>query len=560
MKAYFILVSIFCCACLMLLGQESERSLDEEVLFEEDININITQKKATKYLTPTQTDLWKLTAEPGTILILYVKTSAFDPVLQVANAANQILAEADDPGSESRLMVRLAEAGNYEVRVSGFRGQGGGRYTLEVLQCLPTTLAIGGNPVVCQYDDKAVGYHDFTVQKGQIIIPVISDFQGYWELRDPKGQVCTNRWNTSITIEQDGLHCLIVHGQADSKYQVEIKEARMEDFPPLDQTIPITLSAGEMRVYNISNTTRQILEAALEKQGSLETRFIFAPLHSTPEGRPIPENSDTPPPPPKKNEILPPPLQFFPMASKGQYWRMAAQLNCNDRYQLQLLARSNVEASLLVRNPVYDMMTTVQEQLRKGEEYNGSIPVGGCIFLSMRAMPGELMKIRAESNDFDPVLRLYYPDGKLWKENDDSHDLSSEMWVMFQQPGTYLLQIGSLGNGGGGKTKVTITPQSIPQFPIQNKYTGYINERSYVYGSLEARQGQCLVISVRSATVEPYVEIHGPTGILVASAQSSGANKSCLLELAVPASGRYTFSIYAQKGRGMYNLWIWPAE
>lgn len=510
---------------------------------------DVEQERNLKYLTPNQTDNWKLVAKAGEILTIHVATPAFDPVLKVVDPDGKILVEVDDPGSESRIMLKLVQDGNYEIQIMAFKGQGGGRYELEIVQFMPTTLTINAEPMVGQCKENNKSHHDFIAKQGQILIPKITCSERQrWEIKNPKGELCTNFWHNALTIDQDGLYCLIVYGRADSKYQIEMKEAQVEDLV-LNKTTQLCLESDNMKVYNIYNTDCQVIEVELEKQGRLDMRLIFAPVE--------PETGKK-----SKQEKNITPVEFFPVSSKGQYLRLAGQLNCVGRYRLQILAISPVSANMLAKNPVVSIREKSKEGVLEPSEKTliSNIAVGKCWFINIFAMPGELFKIRATSSEFDPIMRLYYPNGTLWLENDDSNDLSSEMLVMFQQQGNYLLQVGSLGNGGGGNIEVSIQLQKLPHLAINSKQIGHLNEKAWDYWSLPAQSGKYLIVSVRSSTINPRIEIHSPSGVKVAQDDDSGIGNNCLLSFLTSESGRYTFSIYAISGEGDYQVCIWEAD
>ena len=87
------------------------------------------------FLTPGQVDRWVFEGDKGETLIVHVATKEFDPLLGLsitrmgANNDETVVPDVDDPGTESRFMVRLPEKGQYKIRVHAYKNQGAGTTT-----------------------------------------------------------------------------------------------------------------------------------------------------------------------------------------------------------------------------------------------------------------------------------------------------------------------------------------------------------------------------------------------------------------------------------------------
>ena len=81
------------------------------------------------FLTPGQIDRWIFDGEAGETIVAHVVSNEFDPILQLAKTGekddDKVLIEVDDPGNESRYMIRLPEKGQYKIRVHAYKFQGG---------------------------------------------------------------------------------------------------------------------------------------------------------------------------------------------------------------------------------------------------------------------------------------------------------------------------------------------------------------------------------------------------------------------------------------------------
>ena len=70
---------------------------------------------------------------------------------------------------------------------------------------------------------------------------------------------------------------------------------------------------------------------------------------------------------------------------------------------------------------------------------------------SLRLSEGQLVAVTLKSEDFDPVVLVFKPDGDLLGENDDREDGSTNSLLVVTAPetGTYTVRVNSLPMGEG---------------------------------------------------------------------------------------------------------------
>lgn len=76
-----------------------------------------------------------MTLQAGDQIRIALTSAAFDPIVSLLAADGSTVAENDDGPDGSRnawLLLKVAEAGRYTVRVQSFRGTGVGSFQLEV--------------------------------------------------------------------------------------------------------------------------------------------------------------------------------------------------------------------------------------------------------------------------------------------------------------------------------------------------------------------------------------------------------------------------------------------
>src|SRR5262245_56627808 len=289
-----------------------------------------------------------------------------------------------------------------------------------------------------------------------------------------------------------------------------------------------------MSVWNFEGKPGEFRLLEVEKKGELAARLVYAPLEKTKETR-------------LARPGALPPIQFKPVASKGGRLRFAVLLGRADRYQLQLLAQTPASYSLKMHDPTVP--------LERGPEEKGSLPVAGSAFYSFKALPGQLMQVSLVSQTFVPLLRLYDSRGNLVVQKEaDADGLESRITYMVRREGLYRLQVASLGDGGGGDFRLALQERKLKELAVGGRGQGTLQPNGTDYWTFPGKEGQVVIISVRSAACDPVVSLYSPDGVQLASDAGRGAGTDSLQAVKLPRTGRYTIWVSSRRGAGDYTL------
>jgi hypothetical protein len=491
--------------------------------------------KYSKFLTQGQLDRWIFEGEKGETVIAHVASREFDPILELAKRGetdDKVLLEVDDPGNESRFSVRLPEKGQYQIRIHAFKYQGGGNYTLQVQRFQAKPL-VAGKPVIGTFDREGKSYHYFQGVKEQVFIPELKGASPEaWKMLDFKGREMTD-WAGTVPIEESGECCLVVSGHAEYRYDLQVREARRQDLAEGKQ-LAGGLHQGELDVWSFQGKPGEFRLVEVEKKGEVLSRMLYAPQAKKTEQQ-IARPGDRP-------EIA-----FLPVASRGGRLRFAAVLGRGGRYQLHLLAKTPASYKLTVRDP--------SVPIASGQEVEASLPVGGTAFYSFKATPGQLFQASVVSEKFVPVLRLYDEHGSLaGRSGDDADALEGRITHMVVQGGLYRLQIASLGDGGGGNFRLALKETQLKELQVGGRGKGVIEAGARDFWAFAGKEGQTVLITVRSSVFEPAVSLRSPDGVLLAADDKSNAQAGSLLAVKLPRTGRYTVWVTARRGAGEYMV------
>lgn len=525
MKWLMFFVVIFVVSCVSI-AQESVRDLPNQA------------QPNTKFLTPGQVDSWIFTGKKGETIIAHVTTNEFDPILELATKGekedDRVLLEVDDKGSESRFSFRLPEAGEYKIRIHGFKFQGGGNYALQVQRFQAESIEVG-KIVTGTFDREGKSHYYFDTAKHRILIPELKGTSANsWQMINNHGRAMEG-WVGTLRIEEDGEHSLIVSGQPGNRYNLLIREARQRNLAEGEQ-LDGKLLEGEMDVWNFQGEPGQFRLLEIDAKGQVATRLIYAPLDKNAEERLDQANTR-------------PDIQFLPVASKGGQWRFAMIAGRQGRFQLQLLARTEVTYGLKSGDPTVSIAAN--------EEVPGNLPVGGSAFYSFQAKPGQIFHADLASDKFDSLLSLYNADGDEIEENDDgAAGLDSRITHMMTAEGLYRLQVSSRGNGGGGEFSLALHEEKLRELAVGERGQGMLHGNATDFWAFDGVEGKTVLINVRSSVCDPVVHFHDPNGVRIASDDNGGVGNDSLLAVTLPVTGRYTIWVSSARGTGEYMIRI----
>ncbi len=494
------------------------------------------------FLTPGQIDRWIFDGEKGETIIVHVVSKEFDPLLGLARTVGKadqiVVADVDDPGTESRFMIRLSEKGEYKIRVRAFKDAAGGNYRITVRRFQATQLD-AGKSTIGVFNDDGKSYHYFKGVKDQILVPYLRGTgREAWSMLDFKGREMET-WAGSALVEESGECCLIVSGQPEYRYDLLLREARRSALTAAKDP-EANLQQGEMDVLSFDGKPGDFRLIEVEKKGEIHSRLIHAPEDKKTTAR-IGRSGDRPE------------IQFLPVASRGGRLRYAAILGRAGRYQLQMVAETSASYKVSAKDPSVPIFT--------GKDVEGNLPIGGVAFYSFNAAPGQLFQASLGSQKFVPLLRLYDAQGRLVGAGGaDGDELQGRITHMVLAKGLYRLQVSSLGDGGGGEFRQSLSETKLKELEIGGRAKGTIQPGSVDFWVFTGKQGQTVFLNVKSASFEPVVSLRSPEGVHLAADNKGTAATGSVIALRLPKTGRYTVWVSSNRGAGDYSVRLIDGE
>jgi hypothetical protein len=371
--------------------------------------------------------------------------------------------------------------------------------------------------------------------KDEILVPELKGASSEaWQVKvlDFKGRE-TKDWAGTVLIEDNGECYLVVSGPPDFRYDLLVREARRQDLAE-DKDLEGSLQQGELAVWSFEGKPGSFRLLEMETKGELLSRLLYAPLEKE-SGQRISRPGDRP-------EVA-----LLPVSSRAARLRFAAILGREGRYQLQLLAQTPASYKLTVLDP--------SVPIERGEEFGGSLPVGGAAFYSFKAVPGQLFEVSVASQEFVPVLRLTDMHGSLVGSSvDDAGALEGRITHMVLAEGLYRLQVSSLGDGGGGDFRLALQETKLKELQVGGRGQGTVQPGGMDFWAFPGEEGKTVFLSVRSSAFEPAVSLRSPDGVLLAADDKGSAATGSLFALRLPKTGRYTVWISSGRGAGEYTV------
>ncbi len=495
---------------------------------------DLSGEQNSKFLTPNQLDRWLFEGEEGETIIAHVVTRDFDPILGLSRRDakdEKPLIEVDDDGSESRFAIRLPSKGKFEIRVNAFKFQGGGNYTLQVQRFRASPLELG-KPLVGMLDRQGKGYHYFPGVKGRLLVPELRGASSdELQILDSKGRK-TKGWQGTAVLEETGEAYIIVTGQPHQRYDLVLREAQRHKLAE-EKELSGTLARGEGAVWSFQGKPGDFRLLEIEKTGELQTQLILAPQDKNTEQQ--------------LRRDARPELEFLPVANRGGKQRYAVILGRAGLYQLQLVAAAAVTYKVTMRDPSVPLTIEKEEK--------GELPVGGAVFYQFETTAGQLLQLTLTSSQFVPQLRLYDDQGRLAANSSDDPDtLTARITHMAVSDGIYRLQVSSVGDGGGGDFRQALNTAKVAELQLGERAKGTLADGATDFRAFEGKEGQTVILSVRSSSFEPTVSLRGPGGVLLAADDQENAATGKLLAIQLPKSGRYMVWIGSRRGAGDYTV------
>jgi len=509
-----------------LFAQENVRDVGSENRFDKTLTVN-------------QTDQWNIELTKAETIRVRVFSNQFDPVLVFQTDKEEILREADDEGNESFFMIRLTEPGTYHILVHAFMKQGGGRYTLYLDRF--ESFPLNPNESTVQNFNREGKYcHYFSASKDSYYIPQFSKLGiSNWEVFDPKGKRIENIWQDMIPIKITGEHVLMTYGNNTTRFQVTLKPVEIRRLE-INEDYAEELEKDCGIIWIVETQPAQFLSITLWRSLFLAYRVIPAPFDENETQGFDPANSAKQ-------------VSVFPLSNKGEQWTYAFQTNQVETYYLQLRATNEVTYRVCLTDPTIP--------LSLNSEYEGSLALGASSFYTFNVDANEVIRFRVSSTDFDPILRIYKPDGSLFMENDDTgFQTNASIQTMIREAGAYRIQVNAAGWGGGGSFQVELWKEEIPTIDLDKSHTCTLTPGTTNYYRFLGEEGEMIIINAHAEAIDPEILVYSPDGVVIGGDDDQGVGLDSLLAIQFDRSGPYLLSIWSNGGEGICTLMLFRTE
>ena len=142
-------------------------------------------------LTPGERGEWDIEVKDGESFIITAESTVFDPVIEIVDARESVLAENDDvaPGDQrAQVLYRFPTAGKYKVLVKSFQSKAGGQYQF-TLRRFVSVNAPPGTTVVPRTGLGPNPWFRFSATKGQpVLVTIDGTLDSELEFYAPNGE------------------------------------------------------------------------------------------------------------------------------------------------------------------------------------------------------------------------------------------------------------------------------------------------------------------------------------------------------------------------------------
>jgi hypothetical protein len=508
---------------------------------------------STNVLTPGAQDDWPLTARDDETIIISAASGAFDPAVELIASDGRVVAGNDDVREgeqDALLLARLATGGDYRVRVKSSSPTSGGQYGLTVRRFVATDLPIGSR-TTGTLGRSLAHWHRFPAEVDQTLVLTAraASFGPLIQVHAPNGEQVPV--DTAGAGQQNSTGAVFRAPQA-GIYYVRISPAQGGD--PRD-SFAITAAVGRVFRTEIEDTNpaRDLAAGGLDLWTFQGVAGDLVRVQAeAPAGGMIGQIAYIPPVDasggPRKPEGPVPPLVILPCDPKSS-GELVALLNLSGTYQVAV-------SQPLGGGIRYTLATSrAARPFAEDPESAGTLGLGGSDYWTIEGTSGQIVRLEGSSEQFDPELELYDPQGELISKNDDgASGRDALLTALLVARGRYHLRVHAHGDGGSGSYQLRRVTDPVRRLAIGAGGEGSVGAGGSEIWSFEGRAGQTVIISARSPDFNIRVALFGPDAAEVASDDDSGEGTDSLLSVRLPIDGTHTVWVTAAGGSGQYSL------
>ncbi len=476
----------------------------------------------TKVLTQGQTDLWAVVGLQDEVLKCHVSATDLDPVLELVDAAGNVLASNDGVGSESFVQYRLPKASKVQFRVNGFQGAGSGRYALTLERFVAVSLSLGGE-TQGRYPQQRWFHLRLQLEKNDCFVPVVFGGRLTAVIRFATNE-CLGENLGAYTVPEAG------------EYHLRLEGDERQEFT-LRTLLPVYREAAAGALVSAVVPPFGLDIVHMKLPGGVAAMLDL--------GMPGVQLQ-----------------QWHRLLGEDPKWRELGNAQKGGRSRRLFLPERELEVQLWLRNPEaaaapYEFCCGVADlPLDAAGATPGVLPLGDLRCHVLQAAEGEVVTVRVAAEAFDPAMVVCAPNGEEMACIRDSGPLDRDASLTFCAPfrGTYRVIPYAECHTGSGAYRVEVTHDEVPRLGFGRSLELQVGSGRDAYAKLTLAAGQEVWLSVRSGDCDVALSIDADDGPRYATWEGGGVDGNVLAAFRAPKAGTFTLFVHSRRGAGKCQL------
>lgn len=476
-----------------------------------------------KLLTPGQSDTWAIEAKADEVLRCRVTSQHLDPVLELVDAAGNVLRSDDGKGSQSYIEYRIAEASKVSFRVSGYRGGGGGRYEFWLERYVAPSVALG-EEVVGKFGPEQWAHVRLELQKGERVVAMV-----------------TGGTLRQVTLLGDRPQKLLPHmhtytATESGEYHLRMEGAHGHDYRLLTQR-PVNRSVAINEAVEVQLSPWAVDIVRIEVPASVAVMFDL--------GMPV---------------AL---LQQWPqLLGKNPKWQLLNRSLLGGRSRDLYWSQDGVAVDLWLHNASakpasYSFVPRLADVDLSTSTHRGCLPLGDLLCHTIEAQAGDVVSLITSSSSFDPCIKVFDPNGRSpdgWAEDRGLLDRTASSTFHAKFSGTYRVLVATPGLVGSGDYDMQVTRHEVPVLKLGQTLQLPCDPKSDAYAHLQLKKGQEVWLSSRSAAVDCAISLVDERGKHYGTWEGGGIGGDVLQAFRAEHACTLTVFVHARSGKGTCRL------
>ncbi len=534
-------------------------------------------------LSPGAKDEWPVQLKAGEVVIVSIKSQAFDPLTRVLAPEGRQVAENDDirPGTQDALLLyRAPRAGQYKILVTGARETAGGAYTLSLRRFVPHDVTLGTPTTLPPSNSDVLWFRVPLAARQTLALTFPVAGPAHVTCNAPNGEPIPFG---NLTLSADRNHRTLLRtstGEADdlpetgqSPFRCVLADRAAGDYyfrlrwfggSPTVRAVPATVRLTRPD----GETASQALAAhGLDLWRIPATRGMFLHLRAHCGDAPLMVRLGFPSVPgvAGANRTLD--------AEAPRRWSGLVELPTDPKRPgdfaalIQRTGTCEVEVYQLAGRAVnYTLRTSTQvPELPVGADIPGTLALGTSQYYALTGTGGDPVRLEAESAQFDPELELYNPGGAVVTDSDDADHTNrgSVLVALLGVTGRYLVRVHAVGDGGSGAYRLRRLAVPEKVLVVGRSTPGRVDSSGADIWTVNGRAGQELLVYLRTEERTVRARLVGPKGeiLLPNFGNARGTEEGVVVgAVRLPSTGRYRLWVEAQQRPAPYTVRLFEVE